>query len=206
MTSRRVSRSSGGSLDRPPKSDDYASSTSRRRRKSTSLLFRMSLGVWMTTVLLGWRAAYGCLGVLQLQMCHEWYMKASSLLSLVLFLLYAYDKRLAITQTSLLHRVPENTLLGIALLGGWPGGVVGSVVWSHKTMKQPYLNILSAIILLHVVVVLSILLRWVQAFGYYCTLIEHCFFSENVVVSLALLLPPCPSFAHRSCAGITLWR
>ena len=122
-------------------------------------LFKFSLSMWLVMAVLGWRQLHGCLGFMPIKRSHEMYMQLSSFFSLVLFVFYAYDKHLAATNS--LHRVPENTLLSIALLGGWMGGVVGSSVWSHKTIKQPYLNLLYAIILLHNIYFWNLALRWV---------------------------------------------
>lgn len=50
-------------------------------------------------------------------------------------ILFAYDKRAAIHRVG---RVPETTLLGIALLGGWPAALVVSHWIRHKTRKQSF--------------------------------------------------------------------
>lgn len=72
----------------------------------------------------------------------DWYMRlviaiAAWLLlcSTVSFVQYASDKRRARLSR---HRIPERVLLLTALAGGWPGGMVASRVFRHKTRKMPY--------------------------------------------------------------------
>lgn len=48
------------------------------------------------------------------------------------FAMYGWDKRAARLDRS---RVPERRLHLINLLGGWPGGLIGSRVFRHKTRK-----------------------------------------------------------------------
>ena len=36
------------------------------------------------------------------------------------------------------RRIPENDLLGLALIGGAPGALVARRVFRHKTLKQPF--------------------------------------------------------------------
>jgi len=54
------------------------------------------------------------------------------LLSIVTFYLYYKDKRAA---KEGLWRVSEDTLHIIALLGGWPGAIMGQYIFRHKTQK-----------------------------------------------------------------------
>jgi uncharacterized membrane protein YsdA (DUF1294 family) len=55
--------------------------------------------------------------------------------SLVTGILYTWDKRAAIKD---FRRVPEKTLLGLSLLGGWPGGWIAGQILRHKTLKRSY--------------------------------------------------------------------
>ena len=55
--------------------------------------------------------------------------------SLLVFLLYGFDKMAAIRGW---RRLREDTLHLFALLGGWPGAYVGQKLFRHKTRKQPF--------------------------------------------------------------------
>jgi uncharacterized membrane protein YsdA (DUF1294 family) len=56
--------------------------------------------------------------------------------------LFFYDKR---QSRSGGWRIPENTLLGIAILGGSIGAKIAQQKFRHKTHKQPFANILNGI-------------------------------------------------------------
>lgn len=58
------------------------------------------------------------------------------LLSLIAFAACVWDKRQAIAGRP---RVPEATLLGLALVGGSPGLLLGMVLVRHKTRKPAFL-------------------------------------------------------------------
>lgn len=55
--------------------------------------------------------------------------------STMLFVVYGADKSAARTGR---WRTPEATLHLLALLGGWPGGLIAQRVYRHKTKKQPF--------------------------------------------------------------------
>ncbi len=56
-------------------------------------------------------------------------------LSILAFAMYAADKRAAQKGR---WRTPENTLLLVGLIGGWPGAVVAQQVLRHKTKKLSF--------------------------------------------------------------------
>jgi uncharacterized membrane protein YsdA (DUF1294 family)/cold shock CspA family protein len=56
-------------------------------------------------------------------------------LSLLTFAVYAADKRAAQTHR---WRTPENTMLLIGLVGGWPGAAIAQQVLRHKTKKLSF--------------------------------------------------------------------
>jgi uncharacterized membrane protein YsdA (DUF1294 family)/cold shock CspA family protein len=56
-------------------------------------------------------------------------------LSVLSFVMYAVDKSAA---TSRSWRVPEQSLLLVGLVGGWPGAIVGQQVFRHKTKKTSF--------------------------------------------------------------------
>ena len=47
------------------------------------------------------------------------------------------------------QRIPERTLHGLELLGGWPGALVGQQLFKHKRSKAPYMRVFWVIVLLH---------------------------------------------------------
>lgn len=67
--------------------------------------------------------------------------------SLLALLLYGYDKAIA---GGTHRRVPEATLLGVALLGGSPGAFVAMVLFRHKTSKPAFLVPFALIVVLQV--------------------------------------------------------
>lgn len=67
--------------------------------------------------------------------------------SIILFILYAYDKAQAKGKGS---RIPEVTLHWLALLGGWPGGWLGRATFRHKTRKSVFTLVLVLATAIHV--------------------------------------------------------
>ncbi|MEM8670988.1 MAG: DUF1294 domain-containing protein [Planctomycetota bacterium] len=78
------------------------------------------------------------------------YVAAVLVLSIVAFLLYGWDKRRARRDGD---RVPEKTLQLIALLGGWPGALLGQRFFRHKTQKTSFQIIFWLCVLLHIAIV-----------------------------------------------------
>ena len=87
-------------------------------------------------------------------------MKPSSLLIIVLlyfavvniiaFFMYGIDKRKA-KRTK--WRIPEATLLGVAVIGGSIGAWLGMKVWHHKTMHNKFKYGIPAIIIVQLLIV-----------------------------------------------------
>lgn len=65
--------------------------------------------------------------------------------NVVTFLVYGIDKWKARHHR---WRIPESTLLGLALLGGSIGAYLGMRVWHHKTMHKKFQFGVPAILLL----------------------------------------------------------
>ncbi len=65
------------------------------------------------------------------------------------FALFWWDKRAAERNR---ERVPENELLGLALIGGALGALLGQQAFRHKTRKEPFRTLLRLIAVLNVVV------------------------------------------------------
>ena len=63
-------------------------------------------------------------------------------LNVITFGTFFFDKRQAQRQG---QRISEATLLGLALLGGWPGAKLAQRRFRHKTKKQPFRTQLNAI-------------------------------------------------------------
>jgi uncharacterized membrane protein YsdA (DUF1294 family) len=55
--------------------------------------------------------------------------------SVVTFLAFGFDKWRASRSGS---RVPEFSLAVLGALGGWPGGLIGMLVFRHKTAKWTF--------------------------------------------------------------------
>ncbi|MEO6533347.1 MAG: cold shock and DUF1294 domain-containing protein [Pseudolysinimonas sp.] len=76
-------------------------------------------------------------------------------LSILTFALYAADKRAAQTNR---WRTPENTLLLVGLVGGWPGAAVAQQVLRHKTKKLRFRTRFWSTVIVNVVA--FVLLAW----------------------------------------------
>jgi uncharacterized membrane protein YsdA (DUF1294 family) len=60
------------------------------------------------------------------------------------FAAFALDKRRALNGD---WRIPERTLLVLAIMGGWIGAKLGQVLFRHKTRKQPFRTLLDLSVL-----------------------------------------------------------
>ena len=68
------------------------------------------------------------------------------IMSSIAFATYLIDKRRAIRNE---WRVPEATLHGLELFGGWPGAFIAQRVLRHKSRKTRYLLVFWGIGLIH---------------------------------------------------------
>ncbi len=78
------------------------------------------------------------------------YLGIALVMSLACFATYGWDKRSAANGS---RRVPEQTLHFLALLGGWPGALLGQRHFRHKTKKLSFLIIFWCVVILHVAIV-----------------------------------------------------
>ena len=78
------------------------------------------------------------------------YLSLVFVMSVVCFTAYGLDKRRAANGS---RRIPEQTLHILALLGGWPGALLGQRQFRHKTKKLSFLIVFWCIVVLHVAVV-----------------------------------------------------
>jgi uncharacterized membrane protein YsdA (DUF1294 family)/cold shock CspA family protein len=76
-------------------------------------------------------------------------------LSILTFALYFADKRAAQSNR---WRTPENTLLIIGLVGGWPGAAIAQQVLRHKTKKLSFRTRFWTTVILNVIA--FVLLAW----------------------------------------------
>lgn len=82
------------------------------------------------------------------------------LVNVITYLMFYLDKSAAIANR---RRIPEKTLLLFALLGGSPLAIVAMNHLRHKTVKQPFKNILICIIALQAILIISALFFASQA-------------------------------------------
>lgn len=75
-------------------------------------------------------------------------------LSMALFAVYALDKWLS--QREGQSRVAENSLHLIALMGGWPGALLGQHILRHKTAKPAFLRTTWAMVAVNILLLLAL--------------------------------------------------
>ena len=78
------------------------------------------------------------------------YLGIVLVMSLACFVAYGWDKRRAANGG---RRVPESTLHILALLGGWPGALLGQRQFRHKTKKLSFLIVFWCVVMLHVAII-----------------------------------------------------
>lgn len=69
-------------------------------------------------------------------------------INVIAFILYGMDKKKAMKKK---WRIPEKTLIGIAVLGGGLGALLGMNVWHHKTKKWKFKILVPLFLLLWIV-------------------------------------------------------
>jgi uncharacterized membrane protein YsdA (DUF1294 family) len=84
------------------------------------------------------------------------YLALVGVMSLVTFAAFGFDKRRAAAGG---RRVPERTLLVLALVGGWPGAVLARRRFRHKTRKGSFVIAFWVVVALHVALVGAIAYR-----------------------------------------------
>lgn len=72
------------------------------------------------------------------------------------FVLYGFDKKRAIKKE---WRIPEKTLLGIAVLGGSVGAILGMYGFRHKTKHWQFRILLPLFLLLHIGIIFWMLFK-----------------------------------------------
>ena len=76
--------------------------------------------------------------------------------NLALFLVMGADKRTAKRRS---RRVPENSLLALAVLGGSVGGILGMLIFRHKTRHPAFYIGYPAILLIELALTYFLVLR-----------------------------------------------
>jgi len=84
----------------------------------------------------------------------------AAVLNFVTWHAWVHDKRRAATRG---RRTPENTLLWLCLLGGWPAGLLAAKQFRHKTVKAAFLGRMYTMIALNVAVVSAVLALTIRA-------------------------------------------
>lgn len=64
-----------------------------------------------------------------------WVAGGYALVSGVTLVAYGLDKRAALADT---ERMPERSLHVLGLAGGWPGALIASRLWRHKSVKKSF--------------------------------------------------------------------
>lgn len=71
------------------------------------------------------------------------------IINIIAFYLYGVDKRKARKGK---WRIPENTLLGVALIGGSLGALLGMYLFHHKTKHWKFKILVPLFLVLHVII------------------------------------------------------
>lgn len=107
-------------------------------------------------VLLGVAALLCLFGLWIAKLVPDWTLPVIGGMSIVALGFYLYDKGAAARSQ---QRTPENTLHLIALLGGWPGALIGQGLFRHKTSKTSFQ------VVFWLTVVLNVTAVWLVASG-----------------------------------------
>ncbi len=75
------------------------------------------------------------------------------IVSLVSFLMYYFDKRASLSGR---ERTPENTLLLLGLIGGWPGAIAAQQIFRHKSSKKSFRNVFWTMVVLNIMCLILI--------------------------------------------------
>ncbi|WP_091705850.1 DUF1294 domain-containing protein [Microbacterium sp. cf046] len=88
-----------------------------------------------------------------------WLPAVYAVASVITFAAYGADKSAARRGA---HRVSEQTLLTLGVLGGWPGALVAQQVFRHKTRKRSFRRAFWTSVVANVVVLIALIvvLEW----------------------------------------------
>ena len=89
-----------------------------------------------------------------------------AIVNMTAFIMYGIDKWRAVRnrdshglRKSKKRRIPESTLLGIAIIGGSIGALLGMKVWHHKTLHKKFKYGLPLILLVQIALVLGAIIK-----------------------------------------------
>ena len=87
------------------------------------------------------------------------------ILSVITFFVYRHDKQVSIvnlnrTDSGYQGRIPEDRLQLLAVVGGWPGGLLARIHYKHKTTKLSFVRIFWVMVILHFIVVYTFLIHY----------------------------------------------
>jgi uncharacterized membrane protein YsdA (DUF1294 family)/cold shock CspA family protein len=91
-----------------------------------------------------------------------WIAAAYAGMSLLTFMVYAWDKAAAQAQR---RRTAESTLHLLALAGGWPGALLAQQWLRHKSAKQEFRAVFWATVLLNVAGLVLLCSPWTRNYG-----------------------------------------
>jgi uncharacterized membrane protein YsdA (DUF1294 family) len=80
-----------------------------------------------------------------------------AVMSVIAFFVYWHDKAAA---THGRRRTPEAVLLGLAVLGGWPGAWLARHLFRHKTRKQPFRSLFWIAVAVNIGVLVAVVAQW----------------------------------------------
>lgn len=89
----------------------------------------------------------------------RWLIYYVSVINVVSFLVYSLDKWKAKTGR---WRIPERTLLLLALAGGSAGALAAMLMFRHKTKKVKFVISIPVMLVIHCVIICAVILRLLE--------------------------------------------
>ncbi|MHA3056555.1 DUF1294 domain-containing protein [Acinetobacter sp. ANC 4641] len=128
-------------------------SQTKNTRQTSQLASKPHSSLHPITIVIGMYALF-LLVAIGLKALPSWLLLYSLLINALCYWQYAQDKRAAQQN---LHRVPEQTLHLLSLLGGWPAAWFAQQKLRHKTQKQPFRQIYFATIVLNIMLLCALI-------------------------------------------------
>jgi uncharacterized membrane protein YsdA (DUF1294 family)/cold shock CspA family protein len=83
----------------------------------------------------------------------QWAVLSYLAASILCFISYSVDKSAAVAGR---WRTPEATLLGLGLIGGWPGALLAQQMFRHKIRKRPFMRVFAGTVVANIAVLVLI--------------------------------------------------